>query len=68
MLGRCQGAVYVKPPAVLPNKPTALMQSDGGGITDARTSDELHFRGGLSCNARINNAQAEPLLPRFEWN
>ena len=63
-----QGAVYVKPPASLANKTTSLMQSDGGGITDARTSDELHFRGGIACDARSHNAQAEPLLPRIEWN
>jgi hypothetical protein len=44
------------------------MQSDGRGITDARTSDELHFRGGVAGNARIDDAQAEPLLPRIEWN
>jgi hypothetical protein len=67
MLGRyC--AVYVKPPARLPDKTTSLMQPDGGGITDARTSDELHFRGGIACDARIHNAQAEPLLPRIKWN
>jgi len=67
MLGRYR-AVYVKPPARLPNKTTSLVQPDGGGITGARTSDELHFRGDIACNARIHNAQAEPLLPRIEWN
>jgi hypothetical protein len=63
-----QSTVYVKPPALLPNKTTSLMQSDRGGITDARTGDKLHFCGGIACDTRLHNAQAEPLLPRIEWD
>jgi hypothetical protein len=63
-----QGAVYVKPPASLPDKTTSLMQPDGSSVAEARTSDELHFCGGVAYDTRIDNAQAEPLLPRIEWN
>jgi len=61
-------AVNVKPPACLPNKTTSLMQTDGRGIADPRTSDELHLCGGIACDTHLRNAQAEPLLPRIEWN
>jgi hypothetical protein len=63
-----QGAIEVEPRASLSDKTTSLMQPDGGGIAEARTSNELHLCGGIACSARINNAQAEPLLPCIEWN
>jgi hypothetical protein len=31
--------------------------TNGGGITDARTRDELDFGRSSACNARINNIQ-----------
>ena len=63
-----QRAVYVIPPASLSNKATSLMQPHGGGITEARTGDKFYLRGGIARDARINNTQAEPLLPRIERN
>ena len=52
-----QVAVDVEPPLALPNETTALVLTNGSGIADARTRDELYLGGSVARNARINNTQ-----------
>ena len=58
----------IPPTSVLTNEATALVVADGGGVADTRTRNELNLRGIISGDARVNDAQAEPLLIFIEWN